>query len=413
MMKMKMKFPRLAALMAGLLAIFSSSVFAATSVKSSINGQPGAVGDGNNDDTAAIDRAINADNAVYFPPGHYKYTNPNRMGLPGTNSYRLYGDGAGNSFIEFYGNPYNGILMFSSRDNQRTLTVEGLTLKAMTAGCGDAINAQFDSYTSPSLGQWKTRCLTVRNVQIQATDRSGSPTGYWNTGIYMWQAVNSVIDDVQMEGKFQYGTGIYWGSASTFGTTQLMLNNLSMLYFATGLKADGHFEGIYMSNFELSGIGTWNSIDYAIDLDASGLSHPPVVIITNGHLNFLAGGLHCRNVAGVKVANVNFAHVGYEVAEHQSNGTHLYLDDVWTASVANCDFAGPGAIPAENGVFSANGTQDVQVTGCQFSMSPTAGSALVALAGTSRTRWLDSGFNSTINRYDNRAGSQTFIRDIP
>lgn len=408
---MKIKFTLLAALGAALLSILPTGVFAAANVK-----DYGAYGDGSHDDTGAINAAINADNAVYFPPGRYWYQSASRMQLPGIKSYRLYGDGAGNSIIEFHrsGGSANGILMTSTQANPRTLTVEGLTLRAMDSGCGDAINAQFGDVSAE--GAWKTRCLTVRNVQIQGTDRTGYPSGYWNFGIYMWQATNSVIEDVQMENYFQYGTGIYWGSASTYGTTQLFVHNVSMLYWAKAVKTEGHVEGFNMSSFELTGVGTYNT--FAMDLEGaiSGGSHPPFFNLTNGHFNFIGGGVHFHNLSSVKVANVNFAHVGYGVGSGgQGSGTHVYLDDVWGGIVSNCDFAGPGpSIPYENGVYSEYTSQDVLVTGCSFGMYPNSGgSALVAINGVHRVKWLDNNFSWAINRYDNYAGSNTFIRDIP
>lgn len=118
-----------------------------------------------------------------------------------------------------------------------------------------------------------------------------------------------------MEGHFQNGTALYWGSAPTYGATQLMVHNVSMLYWAQAVKAEGHVEGLYMSSFELVGIGTYNA-GYAIDIDAYGVSHSPVFNFTNGHISFLSGGIHCHNVTSVKVANVNFAHVGFGVAEN-------------------------------------------------------------------------------------------------
>jgi hypothetical protein len=406
---MKTKFTLLAALVAGLLAILPSSAFAnwPANVR-----EFGAVGDGITDDTAEIDAAIASFNSVYFPPGRYKYTNPNRMQLPGTKSYRLYGDGAGNSIIEFHGAP-NGILMSSTPQNPRTLTVEGLTLKTMTAGGGDAINAQFQANTTG--GDWKTRCLTVRNVQIQGTDRTGSPAGYWNHGIYMYQAMNSVIEDVQMEGKFQHGTGISWHSATGYGTTQLFVNNISMLYWGKAVQTSGHVEGFYMSNFELAGVGTYG--DFAMDLFATNNfgTESPVFHLTNGHFSFLGGGAHFANVSSVKVASVNFAHVGFGVGDNgQGSGTHVYLNGVAGAIIDHCDFAGDSRVHYENGVFAGSGTKQVQVSGCTFGLSPVlGGSALVAVSGSSKIRFLDGLFVGTINRYHNEIGSGAFIRDIP
>ena len=407
---MKPKLTLLAALVAGLLATLPSSALAnwPANVKDF-----GAVGDGIADDTAEIDAAIASFNAVYFPPGRYKYTNPNRMQLPGTKSYRLYGDGAGNSIIEFYGSP-TGILMFSTQQNPRTLTVEGLTLKAMSAVAGDAINAQFQGNVSIP-GDWKTRCLTVRNVQTQGTDRTGNPSGYWNYGLYLYQAMNSVIEDVQMEGKFQHGTGILWESATGYGTTQLFVNNVSMLYWGKAVKTSGHVEGFYMSNFELAGVGTYGG--FAMELFATNGfgTRSPVFHLMNGHFSFLGGGVHFNNVATVKAAGVDFAHTGYGVGVGgQGSGTHVYLNGVSGAIIDHCDFAGDPGVDYENGVFAANNSSGVQVSGCTFGLSPRfGGSALVALTGSTKIRWLDSLFDGTINRYDNYAGSNTFIRDIP
>lgn len=113
---MKFKFTTLAASIAAFLTMSAASVFAAANVK-----DYGATGNGSTDDTGAINAAIFADSAIYFPPGHYRYVGSMVMtGALGTRSYRFYGDGPGNSVIEYENSSY-GIYM--PNEAPRTLTV--------------------------------------------------------------------------------------------------------------------------------------------------------------------------------------------------------------------------------------------------------------------------------------------------
>lgn len=63
----------------------------------------GAIGNGSADDTAAIQAAINACNAVYFPPGTYKITSKLTVN---TNNKTLVGAGIGVSILRNYGADY-------------------------------------------------------------------------------------------------------------------------------------------------------------------------------------------------------------------------------------------------------------------------------------------------------------------
>lgn len=55
--------------------------------------QFGAVGDGQTDDTAAVEKAIRASGSVYFPPGTYLLTRTIEIPLPETGFVSLWGDG--------------------------------------------------------------------------------------------------------------------------------------------------------------------------------------------------------------------------------------------------------------------------------------------------------------------------------
>lgn len=87
----------------------------------------GAVGNGVHDDTQAIQDAIDANDAVYFPSGTYKITSEVTLH---SNMY-LYGDGQGATNLLFYksSNPASSEFMLAARYESNIL-VEKMTLKS-------------------------------------------------------------------------------------------------------------------------------------------------------------------------------------------------------------------------------------------------------------------------------------------
>ena len=110
---------------------------------SMINGAPanvldfGAVGNGSNDDTAAIQAALNAASAVYFPAGTYKVTDT--LVISTINRQYIYGNGR--SSIISYNAAANGEPLFSIGVNRDNITFERLDFVNNNNGAKNDISA--------------------------------------------------------------------------------------------------------------------------------------------------------------------------------------------------------------------------------------------------------------------------------
>jgi len=385
-----------------------ATAWSLTSVKTSFASLPGAVGNGTTDDTAAINRAIlYGGTSIYFPPGKYRYIGS--MVLPTNTAYRLYGDGPGISTIIFEGNSGTFGIDAHSRGN-KTFQVDGLTIKAQTnfGNCGTAIYAGFDMGVEPDQ---KNRSATIRNVEIVAAERDAyNATGYFNTGIDLFQAPNAIIEDVQIRGKF--GTtepvanvGINWSSsaaASNRPATQLFLRNAYIAYYRTGVQTSGWVEGFYMSGFELVFCGSPSTA--ALVLTGANPNAVPIVHIQDGHINQISNGIKITNFLHVKISHVNFFNM---IAP---NGSHIKLTNCSEAILTDNDFGDydPGA---SNGIYLVN-NQGARICGNNFSL-PSGGACVFVDATSTQTKILDNNFNGFVTPINNLAGTQTYVRLIP
>ena len=403
-----------AAVSALFLGTADAATWSFTSVKSSFNSLPPAVGNGTADDTAAINRAIANGTSIYFPPGTYRYVGV--LTVPANTAYRFYGDGPGISKILF--NTASTGINAPNRGSQ-PLQIEGLTIVAGTANCGTAISAAFD----PAIGKY--RSATIRNVEIAPSDRSLSPTGYWVNGISLYQAPNALIEDVQVHGKFDFsqgGTsapiaevGISWFSSADHPTTQLFLHNTYVEYFKVGVQTSGWVEGFYMSGFELVFCGS--STRGAMEL--TGATYPnggkvPTFYLSNGHVNQITEGIRMTNLVGVKISHVNFLN-------QLGNGTHLSVTNCTDASITDSDFFDYGSLGENqsNGIYlfstTAGATTGTKISGNTFSnmTQSQGGSCVVVQANCRRVQILDNDFGNSPSHINNMAGNNAFIRETP
>jgi hypothetical protein len=97
----------------------------------------GAVGDGSNDDTAAIQAALDAASAIYFPAGTYKVTDT--LVISTLNRQYIYGDGR--SSIISYNAAANGEPLFSIGVNRDNITFERLDFTNNNNGNKNDISA--------------------------------------------------------------------------------------------------------------------------------------------------------------------------------------------------------------------------------------------------------------------------------
>lgn len=396
---MKLKILYYICLVAAIAALYPSTAHAApwtfTSVKTSFDGLPGAFGNGFTDDTLAINRAIAAGTAVYFPPGTYKYVGP--MTLPTNKSFRLYGDGPGVSTILFF-NSNAGITVTHSQI--ATLNVEGLTLMAGgSPPCGTAINASF----APNVNKFRT--ASIHNVQIMGSARDGLTGGYWTNGIRLFLGQNSVIDKVEISGnKNLTQTGIALEAPTEGNSTGYELSNIEVKWCNIGLSTNGWVEGLYMTGFEIVSCGR-NGLP-AVSLNGAGDS-PGVFQLVNGLVDSFGSGVHMSNIILAKVSNVTFKHSGPE------HSTMLSLSNVRPAVVSECSFYGTNTTGIfENGIFLAN-ADAVQISGNRFANMQNAGSAIVVLQDSSVVRITDNLFSTVSSHYNVQAADTYYCGNYP
>lgn len=354
----------------------------------------GASGTGFTDDTAAINAAIAAGTAVYFPPGIYKYTGS--MTLPANTSYRLYGDGPGVSTIQFTG-PISGIN--ASNMGQATLNVDGLTLQANSRNCGTAITAMF-SESNPAK---KFRTVTIHNVTILGSTGTGSTGFYWTNGIYLYKAQNAVIDKVEISGNTRdddpsHGpptqTGIVWESSNDYATTGLQLSNLDMKWCNTALRTNGWVEGLYLTGFEFVLCGQQGMP--AVDLNTfDSVNRKPAFHLYNGHVDAIENGIRLTNIKGAKLSNLLLLHNSAAAIA----GSIVALNNCTDAIISHCTFFGVNPanqepdVASETGILLNNAHQ-VRIAGNFFSnmLPTTSGSCISVQANSNLVRITDNLF---------------------
>ena len=332
-------------------------------------------------DTAAIQAAVNAGRSIYFPPGIYIFQG--LLTLQASSSYRLYGDGPGVSTIIFTGSNA-GISGQSMGPN--SLNVEGLTLEAGCTGaggapvpCGTAISARFEEIGSNT----KFRSATIHNVQIIGSARSegvGETGTYWTHGIYLYQAQNAVIDNLEISGNIRPSpeegmeddatlTGIVWESSSNIATTGLHISDLEVKFLNTALRTNGWVEGLYMNRFEIVQCGQHGMP--AVDLNSTGpAGRKPTFHLTNGHVDLIQNGIQLSNLSGIKITKVLFLHNGGA----EVDGTMVILNNCFDATISQCSFIGgiadrrwdwDVALLHETGIL-LNDADSVQIVGNYF-----------------------------------------------
>ncbi|HKP03589.1 MAG TPA: glycosyl hydrolase family 28-related protein [Chthoniobacterales bacterium] len=381
----------------------------------------GAIPNDGQDDTAAINAAVNAGPAnagrsIYFPPGSYNYTG--FIWLPANTSYRFYGDGPGVSTIVFTGNPSGGIWGYNM--GSATLQVDGLTLQANSRACGTAIYAVFN----PSGSNDKVRSATIHNVQIIRSLQGNSVAGFWNGGIYLERAQNAVIDKAEIIGlpRFQDGVmgagpweqprppfgisntpvekgdvvagadpgwgdpgqdyGIKWVSSNDYKTTGLQLSNLMIWWCNAALQTSGWVEGLYLNGFEFAFCGDFGVP--VIDLSSSAPNLGSAFHLVNGHVGALQNGIRLTNLRGAKVSKILFIHVSGAYADpccddngqpegchprpacntlpYTSSGDDLALNSSTDAVISANSFVGVGTDETDENCILLNNSHSVQIS---------------------------------------------------
>jgi len=363
------------------------------------------------DDTAAINAAVAAGRSIYFPPGTYNYTGV--MTLPANTSYRLYGEGPGVSTIIFAGNPSAGISAPNAGVN--TLNVEGLTLQGNTYNCGTAIYASF----SEAGASTKFRTAAIHNVQIVGATRDGGTGGYWTRGIHLYQAQNSVIDKVEINGNHSSPGGpptqfgIVWESSNTYATTGLEASNLQIKYVNTALQTNGWVEGVFVQGFEFTFCGQLNMP--VVDLNSFDTVNPkPGFHLVNGHIHTFQHGIRLTNLRAVKLTKLLILH--HPTTDFGSPGNDIAFNNCSDGVVSQCSFIAGEYIDNEAGIL-LNNAHFMRLEGNYFIRMPKASSTCIVIwSNSNAVRVVNNLFEFTVpgwsgitNRYSD-AAPDTYYR---
>jgi hypothetical protein len=206
----------------GVLALVGLMAHDATAAIFNVRADYGAAGDGDTDDTQAIQNAINLavlhGGEVYFPAGKYALS----ATLTISSRVTLRGEGQRTSILIWKNLPYenSGIMFTSSSTSTRdTFTVRGLSLLRNDGIGGIAIGASWAHPGSPvTFASGGGGGAVIEDVHIGT---AGPPNGsvFWYYGIVVWnataakiatfniQAANGLLDGAGGFGVYAGGIG--------------------------------------------------------------------------------------------------------------------------------------------------------------------------------------------------------------
>ena len=272
----------------------------------------GAVGDGYHDDRPAIQKAVDcalqANGAVYFPPGMYLVKAEIYFPSASAN-ISIFGDGANASTI--YAQDCGGFnFHFAQNGAQQPwgVTIRNLGLRALGV-CGTAIRISYG--TPPVTNDHSQPSLTLSNLQIVS-----DPEGHWCDGIDIEGAWNPTLENCFVSGD---SCGGKWNDMHGAGVNlrgmcvNAHLSNVRMNFWAVGLQVHStdnrNTEGIYCVNCSMVAVkrGVWIKGDPLV------VSAPRISTFT-----WIGGLIECR------------------VGKVLDGSAAFHLEHVWTALIAGC-----------------------------------------------------------------------------
>jgi len=210
----------------------------------------GAVGDGTNDDTTAIQEAINTGKRVYIPTGTYYITQPLTISTPGQ---MIDGDGRDVSTLKItatFNLSANGVIIFSTGEEGPQLQNFGMAFTQPDT----ATRASLTSYPV-AIYAYNTPRFTIGSLKITNASNGINMSG--NCG-------GAFIDLLEMSA---YGTGIYIdGSADTVRINKYhfynfaMTSNQSSIFRTSPTRAFsiGRVDGLFINEFlNISNLGVY------------------------------------------------------------------------------------------------------------------------------------------------------------
>lgn len=281
-------------------------------------------------DAATFTRAFAAHDAIRVPAGLYEISGDiTCTGKPLT----IIGDGIGVTEIRFTGN--GGIKFTGGAQTDfgpNVLNVIGLTLTTTVANTQPAIQATWTGGSgAPPKG------CTFRDLEIRAT----SDTGYFAKGIDLFNARDTIFDNVICAGRHKlagtYGMTVGVDIRGDSDPVEFWFGQCYFYWCDIAIQATTECEGIYVQNSSLS----FNECGIKFYVDPGTVE--PVLHVQNTYLNGTGRQIDIKNVAYTNIT-------GCGLSSDNSNATADWVGvrcEQSTAfigflSITDCYFAGTG-----------------------------------------------------------------------
>ena len=232
----------------------------------------GAVGDGVTDDTAAIQAAFNASQAIFFPFGAYKLTA--KITVSKSTAFAIYGEGIGNSLL--YWTNADGGIDVTMANNYDSLMVDGLSLRTEQAGGGTALKVTYPvSASSIFVGP------RFSNVEIRGNDNT---VDYWTTGFRLVNGWNAQVTGFHIQGANNTPRGMTKAISMT-DCYDVIVNNCYGVRGEYGIWiSDGADEGMNISQCVF--------IDFHTGIYFNSFQAQAGTAISDNHMNTEAYGIN-------------------------------------------------------------------------------------------------------------------------
>ena len=271
----------------------------------------GAIGDGVNDDTPAIQAAIASlppyGGTVVFGTGRFKIVGP--INISNT-AIELVGAGVGSTQILQSAAGADGIVYVSSTNGnalagngslKNSLSVRRMAILRSGTDGGSAINASWQSATD------NAPYLFLEDVLVYGDNNAGNA---WNIGIKLTNANGVRMTNTSIRGNpfqtnetsaepYTMEAAIYLTGDTAFGHIDHFYTGVSGGYCNKFLKIDAWYEGLYFTNCEFVQVG------YGAYVRGFAQSQNPVLYFANTHMEFRISAIDAVNQYNLQVCNCN------------------------------------------------------------------------------------------------------------
>jgi len=305
----------------------------------------GAKGNGETDDTAAIQRAYDSGVAsIYAPEGRYRV----RGDLFRDGNTLLYGDGRSASVLvmeqgatlKYFGGSAAAEYM------THALQIERLGFLISGASENDIVDASWDAGIGGT-----SNTFTMRDCQISAID----PASSFRKALRLSNARNVVLDNIRILGDrdgppigADYGIDIF--GSEDGAPVEIYMSKVLTYYCKQAVNISGWVEGINID--QCAAI----NCERGIRAVASTTSPRPWIRAVGNHLNTDTSGIEFENfvqwnIQGNLIYGTNFDGVSEEYVGIRANGRNASLDSLIVDNNLQCLLAG---VP-KNGIVVESG----------------------------------------------------------